>query len=87
MTPCGPFYRQASGFSRVTAIPLRRTPHGTTAGAIRRRRPYSKRCRRLGGAAEESALRAQFEAEALQRALQYLRQKKLVTCETSIAAA
>ena len=37
----------------------------------------------LGGAAEESALRAQFEAEALQRALQYLRQKKLVTCETS----
>ena len=33
-------------FSRVTAIPLRRTPHGTTAGAIRRRRPYSKRCRR-----------------------------------------
>ena len=36
-----------------------------------------------GGAAEESALRAQFEAEALQRALQYLRQKKLVTCETS----
>ena len=36
----------------------------------------------LGGAAE-NPLRAQFEAEALQRALQYLRQKKLVTCETS----
>ncbi len=37
----------------------------------------------LGGAADASALRAQFEEEPLQRALQYLLHKHLLCCQTS----